>query len=124
MTKIITCASYGGTGSSAITDLLGEFKNSKSFGEFEFSFLHYPNGIRDLELNIIDRNSRLNTSYIIYQFLKMNKRIEKDYRKYFGDNYFNLTKEYIERLIQVSWNGTSELYANDEKKRPNYYIKF
>lgn len=123
MAKIITCASYGGTGSSAITDLLREFENCKSFGDFEFSFLHYPNGIRDLELNIIERNSRLNTSYIIYQFLKMNKRIEKDYRKYFGDNYFNLTKEYIEKLTRVSWNGTSELYCNDEKETSKLLYK-
>lgn len=116
MAKIITCASYGGTGSSAITDLLKEFKSCKSFGDFEFSFLHYPNGIRDLELSILDRNSRLNTSYMIYQFFKTNKRIEKEYKKYFGDTYFELTKKYIESLVQISWNGTSELYTNNENK--------
>ena len=116
MAKIITCASYGGTGSSAITDLLKEFKSCKSFGEFEFSFLHYPNGIRDLELSILDRNSRLNTGYMIYQFLKMNKKIEMEYKKYFGDTYFELTKKYIESLTEISWNGTSELYTNNENR--------
>ncbi|MGL5963482.1 MAG: hypothetical protein ACRCZ2_03655 [Fusobacteriaceae bacterium] len=116
MVKIITCASYGGTGSSAITDLLKEFKNCKSFGEFEFNFLHYPKGIRDLELNILNRNNRLNTGYAIFEFLKMNKKIEKEYKKYFGNNYFELTKEYAESLSQVSWKGTSELYTNNQNK--------
>lgn len=116
MKKIITCASYGGTGSSAITDLLKEFKNCKSFGEFEFSFLHYPNGIRDLELSILNRNGRLNTSYEIYQFLKMNKKIQKVYKKYFGKNFMFLTEDYIKKIATVSWSGTSELYCNGEMK--------
>ena len=116
MKKIITCASYGGTGSSAITDLLKEFKNCKSFGEFEFRFLHYPNGIRDLELSILNRNGRLNTSYEIYQFLKMNKKIQKVYRKYFGENFMFLTEDYIKKIARVSWVGTSELYCNGEMK--------
>lgn len=116
MKQIISCASYGGTGSSAITDLLKEFTICKSLGDFEFSFLHYPKGIRDLELNILNRNNRLNTSYAIFEFLEMNKKIEREYKKYFGDEYFDLTKKYIESLIQVSWKGTSELYTSDENK--------
>ena len=38
-TKIITCTGYGGTGSSAITDLLKEFQNVYSYGDVEFRFL-------------------------------------------------------------------------------------
>lgn len=119
MKKIITCASYGGTGSSAITDLLKEFNNCKSYGNFEFTFLHYSHGIRDLELNILERNSRLNTSYAIYKFLQMNQKIEKKYKKYFGINFINLSKEYIDNIINVEWNGASELYTTDE----NYIFK-
>lgn len=48
MKNIITCASYGGTGSSAITDLMKEFNNVKSLGEFEFSIAHDLDGISDL----------------------------------------------------------------------------
>lgn len=120
MKKIITCASYGGTGSSAITDLLKEFRNCKSFGDFEFSFLHYPNGVRDLELNILNRNNRLNTGYSIYKFLEMNKKIEKAYLNYFGSDFLELSENYIKNISNISWKGTSELYSNDE----NLILKF
>ena len=48
MKKIITCAGYHGTGSSLVTDLLKEFLNTKSFGEYEYRFLQDPNGVKEI----------------------------------------------------------------------------
>ena len=45
--KIITCASYYNTGSSAITDFFSEFDNIKSLGETEFRFL------QDMEKHLV-----------------------------------------------------------------------
>ena len=49
MKKIIIPTGYMGSGSSAITDLLREYPviNTKN-ADFEYIFLHAPNGVFDL----------------------------------------------------------------------------
>ena len=53
--KVISCASYHGTGSSAITDFLGEFDNV-CFNDkiMNFGFVQDPDGISDLEYNLVE----------------------------------------------------------------------
>ena len=46
--KFISCASYYGTGSSAITDLISEYGSVFSFTDEEIRFLHDPDGVDDL----------------------------------------------------------------------------
>ena len=84
--RIITCASYYGTGSSAVTDLFSEFAGCSSTGDHEFRFIHDPDGIRDLEYNIIENNNRHNTSNAIKRFIKFAKQFDggmlrKGYKK-------------------------------------------
>lgn len=43
--KIITCASYFGTGSSAVTDFVSEFNSVYSCTNMEFRFIQDPDGI-------------------------------------------------------------------------------
>lgn len=105
MNKIITCASYGGTGSSAITDLLLEFDNVKSIKEFEFTIVHEIDGINSLEYGLVDNWNRLNNDEYIYRFKKLVKRISKDYCKYFGTEFIDITDNYIDELIGLKWNG-------------------
>ncbi|GHU74081.1 hypothetical protein FACS189450_14630 [Spirochaetia bacterium] len=38
--KIVSCASFGGTGSGVVTDYLAEFDNIYNPGDSEFRFLH------------------------------------------------------------------------------------
>lgn len=104
--KIITCASYYNTGSSAITDFFSEFDNIKSLGEIEFRFLQDPDDVQALETNLIDHPHRHNTSHAIKRFLKASKFengniFSKRYRRVFGDNYIRLTKEYINNITQL-----------------------
>lgn len=113
MSKIITCTGFYGTGSSAITDFLSEFDNCTSLGDYEFRFIHEPNGIRDLEYNIIENNHRHNTSNAIKQYIKYANHlngdiIRKGYRRYWGDYFMEATKKYINNICEVQcgtwWN--------------------
>ncbi len=104
--RIITCASYFGTGSSAVTDLFSEFDNCSFVGDYEFRFLHDPDGVRDLEYHLIDNNNRHNTSNAIKRFLRYTKFLganpfRKVYRRYMGDEFYKYTLEYVDRLTEL-----------------------
>ena len=103
--KYITCASFGGTGSSAITDLLKEFDNILSLGEYEFTIAHEVDGISDLQHYLVDDWHRLKVDEGIYRFRKLSKRINKDYNKFFDGKFSKYTEEYIDRLIMLTWDG-------------------
>lgn len=109
--RFITCASYYGTGSSAITDLIGECDNVLNMTDYEFRFIQDPDGIRDLEYNLVENNNRHNSGYAIkryernVKFLAGNKLIKK-YNLYFGDNWVKLSREYVKALIDVEYKGS------------------
>ena len=69
--RFITCASYHGSGSSAVTDLISEFDEVKSCGVEEFRFVHDSDGIADLEYNLVWNFNRVNTSRAINRYLKI-----------------------------------------------------
>lgn len=109
--RIITCASYYGTGSSAITDLFSECEGVYSLGDYEYRFLQEPDGIADLEYNIVENNHRHNTSDSIKRFIKYMKSLrERGYGGYdiFGDNFQLLIKQYVDEITQLKahswWN--------------------
>ncbi len=104
--KIITCASYYGTGSSAVTDFFSEFRNVSSAGEYEFRFIHDPDGIRDLEYHIVENNNRHNTSNAIKRYLRYaryygNCRIRQGYKRYMGTQFMRYTQEYINQITEL-----------------------
>ncbi len=109
--KIITCASYYGTGSSAVTDLFTECNNILSLGEYEYRFLQDPDGISDLEYNIVENNNRHNTSDSIKRFIKYTDSLKKrGYGGYdiFGDIFYQATKQYVDEITELKtyawWN--------------------
>lgn len=108
--RIITCASFGGTGSSVITDLLKEFNNVKSMGDYEFSILYDVDGISDLEHYIVEDFHRLKTDEGIYRFKKLVKILEKGYSEYFGSNFKEISQEYIRDLVDISWLGNWHMH--------------
>ena len=92
MNKIITCASYHGSGSSAISDLLKEFNNCHSCGDYEFRFIQDPYGISDLEFHLVENNHRLNSGYFLKKFKKKidflsGNRFFRRYEKYFNNKF-------------------------------------
>lgn len=115
MKRIITCTGYHGTGSSLITDYLKEFEEVDSLGDFEFRFIQDPNGIADLEDRILKNNSRLNSDRAIYEYLKLVKILNSNYtnkfwkksfyKKKFNNNFLKYSEEYLEKLVDIEWEG-------------------
>ena len=109
--KIITCASYYTTGSSAVTDFCSEFSCCSSVGDHEFRFIYDPDGIRDLEFHLIENNNRHNTSNAIKRYLNFAKQfnggwIRRGYQKYMGKHFIEYTLEYIDKITELkceSW---------------------
>ena len=85
--QIITSTGYGGTGSSAITDLLKEFDSGISMGDAEFWFLQDYDGVSDLEYYLIDGNHRSKVSMAISNFIKYIKTHSAFYNNFFGENF-------------------------------------
>lgn len=122
--KIITCASFGGTGSSVVTDLMKEFSNIKSLGDYEFAFAHDVDGISDLQHYIVDDFHRHKVDEGIYRFKKKIEILNKSYKKYFNDDFYNISNEYINNLITYTWNGhwKQHAYRHSNVKRKIKYV--
>lgn len=118
--KFITCASFGGTGSSAITDLMKEFSNILSLGDYEFTFAHEVDGISELQHYIMDDWHRLKADEGLFRYMKMCNRISKDYNRYFNNKFTSYTDEYIESLIYLTWQG----YWPQQRYRIENYREF
>lgn len=104
--KLITCTGYFATGSSAITDYFSEFSNCTSIGNYEVRFIHDPNGVRDLEYNLVENNNRHNSSHAIKQFIKYTNHLDgnfirKGYKRYFGESFKYYTDEYINHITEL-----------------------
>lgn len=107
--QIITCTGYGGTGSSVVSDLLGEFNNVSSMGNFEFRFIQDPKGLRDLDYGINENNNRLTTSYHINNFIEYidylsNSKVY-NYELFFNNKFKLISDEFIKSIIDIEWNG-------------------
>ena len=106
MRKVIVPVSYMGSGSSAVTDLISEFKNvNNKYGNFEYVFLHCPNGVFDLEDKLLKGNNALRSDEAIHTFLKTMKQLYDkkywwvgNYKQKIGKDFFKLTKQYILEL--------------------------
>lgn len=111
--KIITTASYYGTGSSAVTDLLSEYENVKSLGSnFECRIAHDMFGLSDLEYYLVDNYHRHNSSVAINMFKRLmgiyglDKKLRmEDYPYYLGPNFEKGVKEYIDDLTELTFKG-------------------
>ena len=108
--KVITTTGFYGTGSSAITDLFKELDNVCVKDDYEFRIFCDPDGLSDLEYNLIDNPNRHNTSNAIKRYLKQAKflngnKIIKRYNAYFGDKFLKETEKYIENICDFSYIG-------------------
>lgn len=104
--KIITCAGFYRTGSSAISDFFSEFSNCKSMGDYEFRFVQDPDGISDLEYNICENPHRHNTSHAIKRFKKYSEYLNGTfyaprYSRFWGEKYLEYTNAFIEEITQL-----------------------
>ena len=108
--KIITCASYYGTGSSAVTDYLSEFSSIKNLGDYEFRFLHDIDGIADLEYHLVENHNRHNSGHALKRYKKLvdfysgHKFIPK-YEPFFGNRWKEISYKYIDSLTDFTYRG-------------------
>jgi hypothetical protein len=108
--KIITCTGYYGTGSSIISDLLKEFECCYSLGDYEFRFIQDPDGISDLDYNLVENNHRHNSGYALKKYEKLVKFLSgnilvKKYEIFFDNKFYLESKKYIENLKDLEWRG-------------------
>ena len=67
--KIVIPTGYMGSGSSAVTDLLSEVDGySCANGNFEYVFMHCPNGVFDLEDKLLKGNNALRSDEALHTF--------------------------------------------------------
>lgn len=108
--KLITCASYYGTGSSAVTDFVSEFDDVHSFTDEEFRFVQDPEGISDLEYNLVENYNRHNSGHALKRYKRLvdfysGNRIFKRYEGFFHGNWKKYSYEYIDKLTSFSYRG-------------------
>lgn len=125
--KIVTCASYHGTGSSALTDLITEYSGVCSLGDYEFNFLYAVDGISDLEYHLTDFPDRHTSGHALKRFKRLvdfsaGKWFNKRYEPFFNNQYKKLSYEYIDKLIDFKIPG-STFYSDYDKGLLYYYSK-
>ena len=108
--QIITSTGFGDSGSSAVTDLLSEYEDIKSYNsEWECTFLHAPDGLGDLE-DAIREGHRLKVDFAITRFIELCKYLDNqtEYKTAFKNKFFELSIQFVEDFTDVKWNGMYE----------------
>lgn len=117
--KFITCASYYGTGSSAVTDYVSEFNSVYSFTNEEFRFIQDPDGISDLEFNLVECFNRHNSGHALKRYKKLvdfycGNLLGRKYSAFFGNRWKQYSYDYIDALTEFKYRGwwMYDLYDN------------
>lgn len=113
MNKIIIPTGYMESGSSAVTDLISEFRGYEALnGSFEYILLHCPDGVFDLEDKLLIGNNAIRSDEALRTFRKRMYELyhEKfwwpaNYKKHIGRNFMDVTDAYIENLVQYQMNA-------------------
>lgn len=112
--KILTCAGFGTTGSSVVSDYLAEFENVDArAGDVEFRFLHDYGGVSSLEDSLVHNYQKQSSDGAIHTFLNMvdyqsGNILSKKYEHYFGGKFREFSYQYIDELCDVKWRGYLE----------------
>ncbi len=113
MNKVIIPTGYMESGSSAITDLIREFREyDSSAGSFEYIFLHCPDGLFDLEDKLLIGNNALRSDEAIHRFEKCMRDLYEqrfwwfgNYKKNLHFDFMEITENYLKELIQYKPSG-------------------
>ena len=127
--KIITCASYYGSGSSAITDLISEYDGVQSLTNYEFRFLYDPDCVSDLEFNLVQNFNRHNSGHAIKrykQFVDYNSFhfYTKRYEPYFNNRWKEISYSYLDSLVDFSYFGYWDYDFYDKGQFFEFVYKF
>lgn len=108
MQTVLIPTGYMGSGSSAITDILGEFDCiDGSRKDFEYVFMHCPNGLFDLEDKLLVGNNAIRSDEALRTFREaMQDLYDKplwwpgNYKKNFRPDFMEITDNFISQLTQ------------------------
>lgn len=106
--KKITCVGYHATGSGVIDDLLREFDNiQQGMSDCETRILQDPDGVSDLEFNLIQCPHRLNSSFAIKRFLEYAKSRKRTYSHICGSEstWLEISNKYTIALTKGEFCG-------------------
>lgn len=117
--QIIITTGYMGSGSSAITDLLTEFDGVNTCNnDFEYIFMHCPNGVFDLEDKLLRGNNALRSDEAIRQFrMEMQKLFSLKnywpglYERCVSKEFINIVDRYIASIVQMKIEGAYWYYT-------------
>lgn len=99
------------SGSSAVIDFLKDLDNVVVCDLDEVRFLQDPFGVSDLEYNLVENPHRHNSSQSIKFFLKAVDKLQPAHKKrgpyfsMFNGQFRRLSYDYIDSLINFSFNG-------------------
>ena len=124
MDRIIVSTGYMGSGSSAITDLVSEFKDCKNeFKSYEYVLMHCPNGVFDLEDKLLLGNNAIRSDEAIRTFYEQTKKLYDkkfwwvgNYKKIISNDFMKITNEYINSLINYNYKGYWYTHEEVNKK--------
>ncbi len=120
MDRIIVSTGYMGSGSSAITDLVSEFKDCQNdYKSYEYVLMHCPNGLFDLEDKLLKGNNAVRSDEAIRSFeLQMKKLYNKkfwwvgNYEKIISPKFMDITNKFISNIEE--FNFPSYWYMHEE----------
>ena len=127
--KLIVTTGYMGSGSSAVTDLLAEYENVNcSNGDFEYVFLHCPNGLFDLEDKLLIGNNALRSDEALHSFIKTmhalyinNGNWISNYRKFLSPDFEKIYLDFVRELSPYCLEGVYWYYQQNPE---NIRMKF
>lgn len=111
--KVIVTTGYMASGSSAITDLLAEYKGiSNENGSFEYVFLHCPDGLLDLRWKLTECNNAIRSDEAIKSFRKAMKELYiksswwcGNYKKVIDSEYMTCVEKFISEIKTNDYKG-------------------
>lgn len=113
MKKILVSAGYMSSGSSAVTGYFKEFSNCYCPNNYyEYVFLHCPNGLFDLEDNLLLGNNAIKSDYYIRTFYKEMKKLYNkrfywvgNYKDVLSYDFLKITTNYLKDIVQFKYTG-------------------
>ena len=123
MKQIIVPTGYMGSGSSAVTDLLKEYPNLNTrSSDFEYIFLHAPNGVFDLENKLLNNNNAVRSDEAIKEFRKFMYRLNEyqgwwpaGYKYTVSENFISIVDQYVDSIVQYKFRGSWYIYEKPTK---------
>lgn len=126
---IVIPTGYMNSGSSAITDLLSELENYSNIGKSqEFIFMHCPDGILELEKNLLNPVSHLISKECLKRFRDMMLKLydlegwwPSYYKTYISEHFMDYVDEYINELVDHKFDGF--WYMDEIPVKRSLYIR-